>query len=152
LDSQAVGVGATEVILFVVPPITVNTVTGNAIQDRLPADNVIYNLSQILITALSTHAGAEATSVLTVRVRRAGVEVGGGPFAGWIDGAAPALTAWEPLAIPYIPSNTAVLRPLNSNTPISATQAVAALQPLDVVTVQGNIPTDFNSFFTVDGE
>ena len=149
--SATIANNTTEAVVFVVPPITVNTVTGQAIQDRLPADNVIYNLSQLLLVAVANHAGAEATSTLAFNVRRAGAIVGGGAFAGWIDGAAPALTAWESTVVPFLPANT-LLRPLNSTTPVSATKAVLPLQPGDVITVVSAIPTDALAYVLLDGE
>ena len=121
-----------EMVVFVAPPITYNTVSGAAIQDRLPADNVIENISQVLIVPLAAETADDAATV-SFNLYRAGALVGGGPFAGWVTGTNPALATWVEAVVPFFPANTA-LRPVSSTIPVSATKAVLPLQPGDVIT------------------
>src|ERR1039458_8628949 len=147
---QAAPAASVETPIFVVPPITANLNSGRSIQDRLAADNVIYNLSQVFLTAITDHAGAEGGSAVTFNLYRAGALIGGGGFAGWIDGAAPVINTWNPVVVPFLVANTALRGCGFGNAP-SATKAVLPLQPLDVITVVSALPTDAFSYVSLDG-
>lgn len=136
LQSVSVANSATayEQLLFVAGRIPAYTANGS-VQDTLSAANVIATVCQLRIATAITSALLSVANVsLGFNLRRAGAVVGGGPFAGWTAGNVPNFTAFTPVAVPFIITNTALAIPPGLSA-VTAVNALLPLQPDDVITL-----------------
>jgi len=120
--------------LTVIPQVSKYSTIAAAPTDFLSSSGYIQSLSGIYIVS-DTNISASLASDVFFSVYRAGTQLGSARIAGWASGAAPAITALVPVAVPFYVTNTTALTGAPNGT-LSTTQAICRLKPLDVVTVE----------------
>jgi hypothetical protein len=132
--SQSVSVnGTSEQSVYIVPAVSVWMGSGRN-QDALTSDNVIANLNTVYLgTTGVALAATQASVTYSFFLRRAGLVIGGGAFAGWTIAGNTAIAAFSAISVPFLITNTALVAPPGAAA-VTAANALLPLQPLDVIT------------------
>lgn len=120
--------------VYVAPKVSPYSAQGNA-PNPLPTSGLIKTLVGVYVM-FDANVAANRNTTIAFNLRRAGAVIGGGTFAGWASGATPAFSAWVPIVVPFLITNTALapVPTIGTSTPASATRALLKLQPLDIIT------------------
>jgi hypothetical protein len=128
-----------EEINFLVPTANVIVQPGDLYLDTLGTTDVIQGLYGTWIVPLANWAANIANLTVRMMLRRgsAGAIVGGGAYAGWAAASNPALTAFVPIFVPFLTTNTALLPGrLGGTVGTALGGAYLPLQQGDVLTTQ----------------
>lgn len=130
-------------VAYVAPSVSTNTTYG--VVQALEGAGYIQTLGNIWITSNATISANLSGLSINFSLYRAGAQLGSATFAGWgATGNTPAITAYTPLLVPFIATNTtALVAPPNN--PLSSTAALAPLNPTDVIVATIVTPNSFTT-------